>query len=76
MRLIMAEKLTLCPYDTTISQQRCPFLNIVRLHVQVTGFLKDIVESLRIHDPQSVLLHVRIDNFCREFERKAPVCIQ
>ena len=55
-----------------IGHQRHPFPKDVWPHVQITGFLKDVTDGLRICRPQAILLHARTNGLSREFECRTP----
>ena len=44
-------RLTLCRQDTVTGQQSYPFTEIGWLCIQITRFLKNVVDGLRIRDP-------------------------
>ena len=54
-----AGQLTMCPHDTTTSQQRFPFPKVGRLLPQIARFLKYVIDGLRVRDPQAILLHTQ-----------------
>ena len=64
----------MCPYDTTIGQQRRRFPNVARRRVQITGFLEDMVDCLRVRHPHAVLLHADASDFSQGFEYETLTC--
>ena len=49
-------RLTLCPYDTMTEYY--PFLSGAWLRIQIPRFLKDVVDSLGVRNPQAIFLYV------------------
>ena len=50
-------------YTPSISQQRDLFPSVTRLGIEIPGFLHDVVDGLRVRDPQAILLHARTSDF-------------
>ena len=57
VRINRSGQLTLCPQNTTIGYQRHPFPRAARFRVQITRFLEDVTNGLRVCHPQTILLH-------------------
>jgi len=51
-------------------------MDLIRLRIQITGFLKDVVDGLGVRNPQAIFLHAHTNRLRQKAEYNTPAFIR